>query len=421
MTRSSEGIPKGISMRILANGGYRHSAVMYICILVACLIAFLSFGVRTSLGVFLEPMLTEREWDRGTFGLAMAIQNLVWGAAQPFAGALADSRGYVKVLIGGAVLYMVGLASMSFVENVWLLHLGGGLVAGIGLAGASWTISVAAAVRIAPPHLQGWATGMAVASCSVGQLFLATLGQAFIVAYGWQAALWIMAGLIGSIIPLAALLSGRIGRPVTAQKSRLGETVQAAMKHGSFWLIFAGFFICGIHSGFVFTHLPAYVVSRDLLPQVGALALAAIGLTNLFSSYIVGVLGQKHSKRQILVWVYTLRTAAILALFLLPADQWVILITSAVLGVFWMSSIPPTSGLLGQVFGSYYIATLLGIVFLGHQVGAFAGAWLGGTIFDRTGSYDLMWWICAGLSGVAALANLPVDERPLVQARTESI
>lgn len=385
---------------------------VYVCILAACLIAFLSFGVRTSFGVFLEPILEARGWERETFGLAMAIQNLVWGLAQPFAGALADSRGYVRVLIGGAMLYVVGTVAMAFVETPLAFHLSAGVIAGLGLAGASWTISVGAAVRVAPPHLQGWATGLAVAACSLGQFTLATLGQAFIAAYDWQTALWIMAGCVAFIIPCATMLTGRIGKGAAAPRSSLAQTLAAAARSTSFWLIFSGFCVCGFHAGFVFTHLPAYVTSIGMEPRIGAWALGAIGLANLFSSYAVGVLGQTNSKRKLLIWIYALRTLAMAVLVLSPVNEAVVLLIAAALGIFWMSSIPPTSGLLGQIFGPYFTGTLLGAVFLGHQVGAFLGAWLGGIIFDRTGSYDMMWWICIVLSAAAVLVNVPVDERP---------
>lgn len=399
------------SRMIQSIGGERASLRIQICILVACLIALLSFGVRTSFGLFLDPLLAARGWERETFGLALALQNLVWGAAQPLAGALADSRGHARVLIGGAVLYAAGTALMAVVETPAAFLFCGGVVAGLGLAGASWTISVAAAVRVAPPHLQSWATGLAVAACSLGQLTLATLGQALIAAYGWQTALWILAGGIALIVPCAAVLPRGPIAAGAAPKGSLGETLREATRSRSFWLIFSGFCICGFHAGFVFTHLPAYIASINLSAETGALALAAVGLANLFSSYAVGVLGQTASRRGLLIAIYALRTLALLALMLFAVNDWMVLALSVALGIVWMSSIPPTSGLLGQIFGPYYTGTLLGAVFFGHQVGAFFGAWLGGVIFDRTGTYALMWWICVGLSAVATVVNLPVDER----------
>lgn len=387
------------------------SLLVYVCILTACLLAFLSFGVRSSFGVFLEPILETRGWDRETFGLALAIQNLMWGAAQPFAGILADSRGYGRVLIGGAALYIIGTVSMAYAETPLVFHLCGGVVAGIGMAGASWSIAVGAVMRLAPAHLHGWATGMAVAACSLGQLAIVTLSQAFIAAYGWQSALLILAGIIALIVPCAALLAGGRSRAAAKPRSSLSETLRQAARSRSFWLIFTGFMICGFHAGFGFTHIPAYFTSIGMSPETGAWALGAIGLTNLFSSYAVGVLGQRHSKRAILIVVYALRSIAMAALVLFPVSEGVALLLCAALGIFWMSSIPPTSGLLGQIFGSYYTGTLLGLVSFGHQVGAFLGAWLGGAIYDRTGSYDGAWWICIILSIGATLLILPVDER----------
>lgn len=412
--------PVGNSMATRSIGQTRIPAAVQVCILAACAIALLSFGVRTSFGLFLEPLLAARGWERETFGLALALQNLVWGAAQPMAGALGDSRGHARILIGGAILYALGTALMAVVESPVAFLFCGGVVAGLGLAGASWTISVAAAVRIAPPHLQSWATGLAVAACSLGQLTMATLGQALIAAYGWQTALWILAGGVVAIIPCALVLPNGPGTGAVAPRGGLGETLRVAMGSGSFWLIFAGFCICGFHAGFVFTHLPAYVVSINLSPQAGALALAAVGLANLFSSYAAGVLGQSTSRRGLLVVIYACRAVALLGLARFAAGDGLLLALAVALGVFWMSSIPPTSGLLGQIFGPYYTGTLLGAVFFGHQVGAFLGAWLGGVIFDRTGSYAPMWWICVGLSIAAALLNIPVDQGARVPGKRKA-
>lgn len=388
-------------------------AAIYLCIAVACLIAFLSFGVRASLGIFLKPMIEARGWSSETFGLAIALQNLFWGIGQPFAGALADSRGYVRVFLGGTVLYIVGLASMSVVESTWLLYLGGGVVAGLGLAGASWSLTVGACARILPSHMVGPATGLIVAFCSVGQLVLTVLIESFISAYGWQAALWIMTALVAFIAPLALPFARSTASRAGSAASSLRETLTAALSSRNFWMVFTGFFICGIHTGFIVTHLPAHVSCIGLPSQTGAWALAAIGFANLFSSYGVGVLGQTFSKKNILACVYGARTLAILAILLVPPEDRNILMVAAVLGIFWMSSVPPTYGLLGQIFGSYYISTLIGVVFLGHQVGAFLGAWMGGVVFDRTLSYEPMWWLCVLLSAFAALINLPVDERPV--------
>ncbi|MEK9968831.1 MAG: MFS transporter, partial [Ferrovibrio sp.] len=363
----------------------RTSYFIYACILAAAFMAFLSFGVRTSFGIFLEPILAERGWEREVFGLALAIQNLVWGLAQPLAGAAADSRGYGRVLIGGAALYVLGTAGMAFATTPFAFYMLGGVVTGLGLAGASWTICVGAAVRLAPPHLQGWATGLAIAACSLGQLTLVTLGQSFIVAYGWHAALYLMAAGVAVMVPGALLLASGTGKSTTASRSSLSETLRAAAGSRSFWLVSAGFTICGFHAGFVFTHLPAYATSIGLTPEIGAWALAAVGLTNLFSSYAVGILGERISKRKILIWIYALRAAALCAIVLYPGQSWSLLLIAASLGVFWMSSIPPTSRLLGQIFGPYFTGTLLGAVFFGHQVGAFIGAWLGGVVYDAMG------------------------------------
>lgn len=398
-----------------SSGAIRPSAAVYVCIVATAMIALLSFGVRTSLGIFLDPILQARGWERETFGLALAIQNLVWGLSQPFFSALADSRGSVRALITGALLYVAGLAGMALADTPLVFHIFGGVFIGLGVAGASWTICVGAAVRIAPPEMQSWVAGLAVTACSLGQIIMATLSQAFIMVFEWQAALYILAIFAACIIPGALLLLLGRGRSAPSRSS-VSETLSIAARSRSFWLIFLGFVICGLHAGFGFTHIPGYMISIGLPPEMGAWAMSALGVTNLFASYISGVLGQTRSKRMLLIVIYACRAITMLAFVLISLNEPRALILMAVLGIFWMSSIPPTTGLLAQIFGPYYIGTLLGVVSSGHQAGAFLGAWLGGVIYDRTGSYDLMWWLCATLGFVAMLVNLPVKEQSLEQA-----
>jgi MFS family permease len=398
----------------------RSMAVVYACIMAASLVAFLSFGTRTSLGIFLEPVLQARGWDRETFGLALALQNLVWGLSQPFFSAWADSRGNIRVLCSGALFYVIGLTGMAWADTPTAFYVFGGVFNGLATAAASWTICVGALTRIVPPAMQSWIAGLAITASSLGQIVLATLSQAFIMVIDWQTALLVLAAGTACIAPAAMVLRLARGREViAASRSSVSETLALAAGNRSFWLIVMGFTICGLHAGFGFTHIPSYIVSIGLPPEAGAMAMGALGITNLFASYTSGALGQTRSKRKMLIWIYAFRAITMLAFVLLALDQPLALGLMAVLGIFWMSSIPPTAGLLGQIFGPYYIGTLLGVVSCGHQFGSFVGAWLGGVIYDRTGSYDLMWWLCAALGFIAMVANLPVNERPLEEVAIE--
>lgn len=406
---------------VAATGDVRPSTIVYACIVAASLVAFLSFGSRTSLGIFLEPVLQARGWDRETFGLALAIQNLVWGLSQPFFSAWADSKGNVRVLCSGALFYVIGLTGMAYAETPLAFYIFGGVFNGLGVAGASWTICVGAVTRIVPPAMQSWIAGLAITASSLGQIVLTTLSQAFIMVFDWQTSLLILAGCTAAIVPAAMVLLLARKDAIPAPRSSVSETLKLAANSRSFWLIVFGFTICGMHAGFGFTHIPGYIVSIGLPPEAGAMAMGTLGITNLFASYTSGALGQTRSKRKLLIWIYGLRAATMLAFVLLTLDQPLMLALMAVLGIFWMSSIPPTAGLLGQIFGPYYIGTLLGVVSCGHQFGSFVGAWLGGFIYDRTGSYDLMWWICAALGFVAMVANLPVKEKPIEQAVKQGV
>jgi MFS family permease len=383
-----------------------------VVIVAACLIAMLGFGIRAIFGLFLEPMTVARGWDRETFALAMAIQNLLWGLALPIAGAIADRFGPARVLALGAVVYALGVWGMAVAESTLALHLFGGVLTGIGVAFTAFSIALAAMARVVAPERRSLAFGIGTASGSFGQVVFSPLGQAFIAAYGWETALLILAASALLILPLAFVLPNDTGGGAAAQQT-IREAVGEAVGHRGFVLLTAGFFVCGFHIAFMTVHFPAYVVDLGLAAGVGAIALSLVGLFNIIGSFAAGAAGQRWSKKYGLSVIYFARSIAILALLLAPKTDLTIYLFAATMGLLWLSTVPLTSGIVAQVFGVRYMATLFGIVFLSHQIGSFLGVWLGGYFYDATGSYDVIWWAGVALGLAAALIHLPIDERPL--------
>lgn len=383
-------------------------------IIVGCTIALLNFGVRSGFGLFLEPISAANGWGREVFAFAIAIQTVLWGAGQPFAGAIADRYGSGRVLAGGAILYAAGVALTAYSTTPAMLHLTLGVLLGLGLAGTSFTVALAAIARMVPPEKRSWALGIGTAAGSMGQFLMVPLGQAFIAAYGWSFALILLSLFALAIVPLATVLAGKAPEGSGPQQS-LSEALKEAGVQRSYWLLIFGFFVCGFHVSFIQTHLPAYIVDRGLDPATGAWALALVGLANVVGSYTAGVLGGKRSKKYLLSFIYGARAVVIAVFVLLPMTEISVLIFAFAMGLLWLSTVPLTSGLVAQIFGPRYMATLFGIVFFSHQVGGFLGVWLGGRLFDVTGSYDLVWWISIGLGIFAAIVHWPIDERPLVR------
>jgi predicted MFS family arabinose efflux permease len=394
-----------------ASLGWRTPAVVVAC---GCLIALLTFGIRASFGLFTLPISEAHGWGREVFALAIAVQNLLWGAGQPFAGALADRFGSARVLAAGGVLYAVGVALMAVAATPLQMHLSAGVLIGLGLAGGSFTIVMAALARRVPPERRSWAMGIATAAGSLGQFVMAPLGQAFILAYGWQTALLILAAG-AAIVPLLA--TAMVSSPSSLSSAGeidlgLKETLARAFGHRSYLLLTAGFFVCGFHVAFITVHLPPYLLDVGADPRLAAWSIAIIGLCNIVGSYGAGVLGGRHSKRWLLASIYLLRSVAIALFVLLPVTTLSVLLFAAAIGILWLSTVPPTSGLVAVMFGTRYIATLFGVVFFSHQVGAFLGIWLGGLFFELYGSYDAVWWMSVALGLFAALIHLPIVERP---------
>jgi MFS family permease len=387
-----------------------------IVIVAGCLIALITFGARTSFGLFTEPLSDLRDWDRETFAIAIAVQNLLWGLGQPFGGAIADRFGAGRVLAGGGVVYALGVVLMSVSTSGTTLALTAGVLVGLGLSGASFTIVIAAFARLVPEDRRSWAMGLATAMGSLGQFVFAPVGQGFIGAYGPATALVLIGGLVALVPVLAAALSGGPSTVDDGPRDSSLRTVRYALTHPSYLLLTSGFFVCGFHIAFVSTHLPPYLTDLGLSTALAAWALGLIGLFNVIGAYTAGVLGGLYSRRLMLSGIYASRAAAFALFVVLPATPVTVLVFSALIGLLWLSTVPPTSGLIALMFGTRDLGLLFGIVFLSHQVGAFIGVWLGGAVYDATGAYDIMWWLSIVLGMAAAIAHLPISEQPRVAA-----
>lgn len=393
-------------------------------LIAGCLIAMTGFGVRSALGLFLEPMTTERGWTRENFGFALALQNLFWGLGLPVAGALADRFGSSRVIIVGAIVYAAGLFGMTIVESPAALNLFAGVLSGTGIAFSAFTLALAAMIRVVGVDKRTLVLGLGTAAGSLGQVVFSPIAQGFIQHSGWSTTLSGLALVVLFMIPLALILPVVINKnntaatePDAAQQS-LKDAVREAMGHRGFVLLTTGFFVCGFHVAFITVHFPSYVRDIGLDPKYGAYSLALIGLFNIIGSFGAGVVGQRYSMKLSLSAIYFARACVILALLLLPKTPMVILVFAAVMGILWLSTVPLTTGIIAQVFGVQYMATLFGIVFLSHQIGSFIGVWLGGLLYDKTGSYNGMWWAGVFFGVLAALVHMPINEKPLARLRT---
>jgi len=389
-------------------------------VLCGCAIALLTFGVRASFGLFTEPISVARGWEREVFALAIAVQNLLWGLGQPVAGGFADRFGAGRVLAGGALLYAGGTALMAVSTSGLAVGLTGGVLVGLGLSGASFTIVIAAFSKLVSPERRSWAIGLATATGSLGQFLFAPLGQAFIDGYGWATALVLLAGFVTLVPVLAVALSGGGGAAGTGvTDGRPDLPVRAALReafgHSSYALLAAGFFVCGFHVAFITVHLPPYVSDLGLSTSLAAWSIGLVGLFNIVGSYTAGVLGTRHSPRLLLSGIYASRAVVVTGFLLLPVGPVSVLLFAAAMGVLWLSTVPLTSALVALFFGTRHVGMLFGFVFLSHQVGAFFGVWLGGAIEAATGSYDAMWWLSVALGVAAAALHVPIVERPVAR------
>jgi MFS family permease len=384
------------------------------------MIGALGFGPRAALGLFLTPMSLEYGWSRDVFALALAIQVLVWGAVTPLAGAVADRFGSLIVLSCGAAMYCSGLALMSFSTTPGMLNMSAGILAGLGIGSTSFTLVLASFSKLMPPEWRGFSFGVGTAAGSFGQFLFSPLAVAFIGQFGWQDALIVLGLIVLLIAPLAYGVRtpplDMTSAPGAARKQSLLQALSEAFGHRSYILLVLGFFTCGFQLLFITVHLPAYLVDRGLSVDAGAWTLAVIGLFNIVGSIAAGWLGDRMPKRYLLSVIYLLRSIAVGVFITLPVTPLSAIVFGAAIGLLWLSTVPPTSGLVALMFGTRWMATLFGFAFFSHQVGGFLGVWLGGVLFERWGSYDVVWWLSIALGIISALINLPIVEKPIARA-----
>ena len=382
----------------------------------ACLISLIGFGIRSGFGLYLEPMTTDNGWSRETFALALAIQNLLWGIGVPVAGAIADRYGTSRVVVLGAVGYSVGVAGMAMSDSSLALYMTAGMLVGLGVAFCSLSLVLAAIARVIGPARRSLALGLGTAAGSLGQVVFSPINQALISQYGWYDSLLVMSVVALLIIPLAFSLRGGSGpRGEAASELGLTDALGEAVHHRSYLLLTAGFFVCGFHVAFITVHFPSYVSDLGLPARAGAYALSLVGLFNILGSLMSGAFGQRYSKKIGLSVIYFGRALVMTGLLLAPASEQTIYLFAASMGLLWLSTVPLTTGIVAQMFGLRFMGTLFGIVFLSHQLGSFTGVWLGGVLYDRTGSYDVMWWAGVFFGLFAALVHLPINDRPLAR------
>lgn len=391
-----------------------------VIVLGGCIVALLSFGPRSALGFFLTPLTQANGWGRDIFGLALAIQNLLWGAAQPFAGAIADRYGTARVLSIGAIIYGLGLALMAYSRTPGMLHLSAGVLIGFGLAGCSFTIVLAAFGKLVPASWRSLAFGAGTAAGSFGQFLFSPLSVYLQDAFGWQHALLIFALMMLLILPFALTLSTppastAATRGAPHEPESYWAALREAFAHRSYNLLVLGFFTCGFQLAFITVHMPAYLADRGLSAKVGGWTIAVIGLFNIVGSLGSGWLGDRLPKRYILSVIYFIRALAVAAFIAFPVTPVTALIFGAVIGLMWLSTVAPTNGLVAVMFGTRWLAMLTGIVFFSHQVGGFLGVWIGGIAYERTGSYDVVWWLSILFGVLSALINLPIVEKPVTR------
>jgi predicted MFS family arabinose efflux permease len=377
------------------------------------LILTLGMGIRHGFGLFLQPITAELHWGRETFALALAVQNLVWGATQPFTGMLADKYGSGRVVLGGVVLYVLGLVWMAHPSSPLMFVLAAGVLIGTGLSGVTFSVIAGVLGRAFPPDKRSMALGISAAAGSFGQFALLPLTQWLLSHLGWAGAL-VALGCVGLLMaPLAAAMVERRVVHAHAFKQSAGQAMTEALGHRGYVLLTIGFFVCGFQVVFVGVHLPAYLADHGLPAHVAVTSLALIGLFNIIGTYTTGWLGAKMPKRHILSFIYFGRAVVIALFVFLPLSPASVYAFATALGLLWLSTVPPTNGIVAQVFGVRYLAMLSGFTFFSHQIGSFLGAWLGGKLYDATGSYDIVWYLSIALGIVAGLINLPIDEREI--------
>jgi MFS family permease len=367
-------------------------------------------GIRTTFGLFTLPMTADLGVSREAWGLAMAIQNLAWGVAQPIAGGLADRYGTAKVIVGGLVIYALGMVLMVYSPTGGLLNITAGLIVGVGIASSSFSIVMAAFGRNVPQEKRAMIFGIATAASSFGQFAFAPIGQGFIQNFGWASALLYLAVILALVIPLTFALRGRTENATGQADMPFMQALSRAWGHGSYKLLVIGFFVCGFHLAFINVHMPAYLVQCGLPPEVGSWSIAVIGLFNVAGSLLSGYLGSRLPKQLLLASIYFARAVAIGLFVLFPVTEVSAYMFAAAMGLLWLSTVPLTAGLVSLFFGARYMGMLYGVAFLSHQIGSFVGVWLGGYVYDATGSYSLVWYLGILLGLGSAAIHLPIRE-----------
>jgi MFS family permease len=388
----------------------------WIVIACAALIVTLAMGVRQAFGLFMPQMSSSLGIGRESFGLAIAISNLVFGLAQPFVGAIADRHGAGRVVAAGTLLYVAGLVGAAWVGDAIGLHLTFGFLVGLALAATTFVVVLGAVGRVVPAERRGLAFGIVTAGGSLGQFLMVPTAQILLSDLGYRLALIALAGILAVMIVLAMGVAGRPGtQPSEGPAQSIRQALAEAAGHRGYWLLNAGFFVCGFHIAFIATHFPAYLNDRGLGLEIGASALALVGLFNIFGSYLFGLSSDHLRKKYVLSGIYAGRALVIGIFLALPLSAASALLFAAAMGFLWLGTVPLTSGLVGQIFGIRYLSTLYGIVFLSHQVGSFFGAWAAGFIYDRSGSYDAAWIASILLGLFAALVHLPIRDAPVAR------
>jgi len=395
----------------------RRTLSMTQVLLCGAAIVTLSMGIRHGFGLWLAPITVDRGWTRETFAFALAVQNLMWGVAGPFAGMLADRFSAFRVIVASALLYAAGLALMALSASGAAFTGSAGFMIGMAQAGCTYAVIYGVIGRNVVPEKRTWAMGVAAAAGSFGQFLMVPVENGLISHFGWQEALFILGCAVLAIVPLAFGLREpkHEATAASAATQSIAQAVREALAYPSFRLLMAGYFVCGFQVVFIGVHLPSYLRDKGLSPEVATYALALIGLFNVIGTYAAGVLGQRLQKRHILSSIYALRALVIVAFVTAPLSAASVYAFAAAMGLLWLSTVPVTNAVLAQIFGVRYLSMLGGFVFLAHQVGSFLGVWLGGKLYDATGSYGLVWWIAVALGVFAALVNLPVRESAIAR------
>ena len=384
--------------------------------LCGALIVTLSMGVRHGFGLWLLPITQTHGWSRETFSVAIAVQNLAWGLLGIVAGMAADRLGAMRVIMAGGLLYLLGLTGMALATEGWQFTLAAGILVGAAQSATTYAVIYGVIGRNVVPEKRAWAMGVVGAAGSFGQFAMVPLEGWMISHWGWQMALMVLAACCLLMLPLSRGLNERVAPAAGQGEQTMRQALKEALRYPSFQLLTAGYFVCGFQVVFIGIHMPSYLRDAGLEPGVAGTALALIGLFNIFGTYLAGSLAQKGSKKMILAGIYSARAVAITVFLLVPLSPWSVYVFAAVMGLLWLSTVPVTNATVAHIFGVKYLSMLGGSVFFSHQLGSFAGAWLGGYLYDRTGSYDVVWYIAIGLGVFAALINLPVREAPIIRS-----